>query len=169
MDPLSVTAGVVGILDSVTRINSAIAAFRNDYKVADEDLNFARKHALLLREEIEGLDSVTLPPYTPPSKSDKNRHPQHGANDDTGMDRASFVLAMATARDLLSSIEEAFPLRSEPHTWKSKVRWAIKDKSVLEGLKEKLKAAESTLQGVVAAEQLYVLPCTPLDVASNTY
>ena len=159
MDPLSVTAGVVGILDSVTRLNSAIAAFRNDYKVADEDLNFARKHALLLREEIEGLDLVTLPPYTPPSKSGKNRHLQHGSNDDAGMDRVSFILAMTTARDLLSSIEEAFPLRSEPHTWKSKVRWAIKDKGVLEGLKEKLKAAESTLQGVVAAEQLYILLC----------
>lgn len=154
MDPLSITAGVVGILDSVTRLSSAVYRFRNDYKVADEDLNFARKHALLLREEIEGLDSRAPPPYSPPSKSSKVRDCQHGERHDIGMDRASFVVAMSTAHDLLSSIEEAFPLRSEPHTWKSRVRWAMKDKQTLEELKQKLQAAESTLQGVVAAEQL---------------
>jgi hypothetical protein len=49
------------------------------------------------------------------------------------------------ARELLASIDESAPLRSEPHTWRSKVRWAMEDKQVLAKLGERLKAAESTL------------------------
>ncbi|KAH7304238.1 ankyrin repeat-containing domain protein [Stachybotrys elegans] len=159
MDPLSVTAGVVGILDTVTKLSGAISKFQHDYKAADEDIRFARKHALLLREEIQGLDALTLPSYTPsePTKThhllDSHRNIPSG---NTGMDKMSFNIAMSTARDLLSNIEEAFPLRSKPHTWKSKVRWAMKDKQALDSLKQQLKSAESTLQGVVATEQLRV-------------
>jgi hypothetical protein len=49
------------------------------------------------------------------------------------------------ARELLASIDESAPLRSEPHTWRGKVRWAMEDKQVLAKLGERLKAAESTL------------------------
>lgn len=61
---------------------------------------------------------------------------------------------MSTARELLSTIEASFPLRSEPYTWRSKVMWAIKDKKALTQLKEQLRSAESTLQGIVTMEHL---------------
>ena len=70
------------------------------------------------------------------------------------LEEAPSAKAISTACGLLSTIEASFPLRSEPHTWRSKARWAMKDKQVLARLKERLKSAESTLQGVVTMEQL---------------
>ena len=51
-------------------------------------------------------------------------------------------------------MDASFPLRSKPHTWRRKVRWAMEDKQVLLQIKEQLQSAESTLQGIVAVEQL---------------
>ena len=70
------------------------------------------------------------------------------------MEEDSFTEAMSTAHDLLSTIEVSFPLRSEPHTWRNKVRWAMKDKHALAQLRERLSSTESTLQGIVTMEQL---------------
>jgi len=70
------------------------------------------------------------------------------------MDEASFTEAMSTAHDLLTAIEESFPMRSEPHTWRSKVRWAMKDKRIFAQQKERLTSAESTLQGIADMEKL---------------
>lgn len=155
MDPLSITAGAVGILGAVTKLSGAVSRFKQDYKLADEDLNVARNHALLLKEEIGKLESMNSSNYSPPRKMAEGCSCDRAA--DTGhlaMDESSFAKAMSTARDLLSDIEASFPLRSEPHTWRSKVRWAVKDKQVLAQLKERLQSAESTLQGIVEMEQL---------------
>lgn len=151
MDPLSITAGVVGILDAVSKLSSVMSRFKQDYTLADEDLNIARSHALLLKEEISGLMSRNSSNYSPPRKTAKGR--DDGAAH-LAMDKSSFENAMSTARGLLSDIEASFPLRSEPHTWRSKVRWAMKDKQAFSQLKERLKSAESTLQGIVTMEQL---------------
>ncbi|KAL8644477.1 MAG: hypothetical protein Q9226_007744 [Calogaya cf. arnoldii] len=72
------------------------------------------------------------------------------------LQEASFAKAISTAQELLTTIEATFPLRSEPHTWRSKVRWVMKDKQLLARLKEQLKSTESTLQGIVTMEQLRV-------------
>lgn len=72
------------------------------------------------------------------------------------MDDTALEKAMATARHLLSDIETAFALRADPHTWRSKARWALKDKKLLEQLYERLQTVETTLQGIVSMEQLYV-------------
>ena len=149
MDPLSITAGVVGILDTVSKLSNVVSQFRHDYKLADEDLNVARNHALLLKEEIRGLDAKASPKS---SNSEKATYEEESIADSAA--ESSFLKAMSTARDLLADIETSFPLRSEPHTWKSKVRWAMKDKHTLAQLKERLQSAESTLQGIVAMEQL---------------
>ena len=109
MDHFSITAGTVGILDCVARLSSAMSRFKDDYKLADADLDITRQHALLLKQEIRALESK------------KGSH---------------------------------HPLRSEPHTWRRKVRWAMKDKQVLLQVKEQLQSTESTLQGIVAMEQL---------------
>lgn len=156
MDPLSITAGVVGLLDTVSKLSSAISRFKQDFKLADEDLNVARNHALLLKEEIRGLEPRKSSNYSPPRKKNPghNDSDRAGETDHLTMEKSSFEKAMSTARELLSDIEACFPLRSEPHTWRSKVRWAIKDKEVLAHLKERLQSAESTLQGIVAMEQL---------------
>ena len=143
MDPFSITAGVVGIADSVTKLSSLIFRLRHDYRCADEDLDNARQHALLLREEIKPLETrkAGLP---------------HALNQKSYvvMEEGPYTKAMSTAHDLLSTIESSFPLRSEPHTWRSKVRWALKDKQTLVELQERLKSAESTLQGIATMEQL---------------
>jgi hypothetical protein len=159
MDPFSVTAGVVGIADSVTKLSCAISRFRHDYKCADEDLDIAWQHALLLKEEIRALDAKKACYFTSPHKT-KLRNPSPDAATEKGhvvMEEASFAKAMSTAHALLSAIEQSFPLHSEPHTWKTKVRWALKDKRVLADLKDRLKSAESTLQGIASMEQLLVL------------
>ena len=147
MDPLSTAASIVGILDIVTRLSSAISQFKEDYKLADADLDLAWQHALLLKEEIRALESKKPSRDPPPYESAKGQ-------DGFDMEEASFTKAMSTACELLSTIEASFSLRSEPHTWRSKVRWAMKDKQVLQQVKERLKSAESTLQGIVAMEQL---------------
>lgn len=155
MDPLSATAGVVGILDIVTRLSKAISRFKHDYQLADEDLNIARNHALLLKEEIRSLDSRKSGTCSQRT-ADEKAHSLHQdvETDYSAMDESSFTTAMATASELLSDIEASFPLRSEPHTWRSKVRWAMKDKETLAHLKDRLRSTESTLHGIVTMEQL---------------
>ncbi|GAB1318154.1 hypothetical protein MFIFM68171_08364 [Madurella fahalii] len=71
MDPLSITAGVAGILDVVSRLSIAVSKFKEDYKLADEDLNTARGHALLLKEEIRALEARKWASYSPPHKMAK--------------------------------------------------------------------------------------------------
>ena len=156
MDPFSITAGVVGIFDVVTRLSSAICQFKDDYQLADADLDLARQHALLLKEEIRALESKKVSYHHPLRKSAEGQDGSDHAAESShlGLDEASFTKAMSTASELLSTIEASFPLRSEPHTWKSKVRWAMKDKQVLLQFKERLRSAESTLQGILAMEQL---------------
>ncbi|KAJ5389255.1 ankyrin [Penicillium cataractarum] len=156
MEPLSAVASVANVADAVVKLSSAISQFRQDYKLADEELDIARNHALLLKEEIAALESRSSWNYTPPRKSTKGLSDFDPAAETSplGIDESSFARAMSTARGLLSDIESAFPLRSEPHTWRSKVRWAIKDKKVLARLKERLQSAESTLQGIISMEQL---------------
>ncbi|KAL8840008.1 MAG: hypothetical protein Q9170_001492 [Blastenia crenularia] len=138
MDPFSITAGV------------------DDYKLADADLDIARQHAVLLEAEIRALESTEASRYSLPHRLAKENHVvSHAANDTHAVsEEAPFSKAIATAHELLSTINAAFPLRSEPHTWRSKVRWVMKDKQVLAQLKERLKSTESTLQGIATMEQL---------------
>lgn len=156
MDPLSVTAGVVGIATTVTNLSCAISRFKDDFKLADEDLDIARQHALLLKEEIRALESTKATNYSPLRKAAKGHHNRDlgGETRHLVMEEDAFAKALSTAHELLSTIEASFPLRSEPHTWRSKVRWALKDKHALTQLKERLKAAESSLQGIASMEQL---------------
>lgn len=153
MDPFSITAGVVGILDSVTKMSCAISQFKEDYKLADAQLDIARQHALLLQEEIRALESRGATDFSPRPKKDHD----FGCAVEGGrlvLEKPSFAKAMSTAHELLSTIDASFPLRSEPHTWRSKVRWAMKDKNAFAQLKDRLRSAESTLQGIVTMEQL---------------
>lgn len=156
MDPISLTSGIITILGSVTKLSCAISRFKDDYKLADVDLDIARQHALLLKEEIRALESRRASCYSPPHKTAKGHRGSNCAPETSPllMEDASLAKAMSTAHELLSAIETSFPLRSEPHTWRSKVRWALKDKRVLAQLKERLRSAESTLQGIVSMEQL---------------
>ena len=57
MDHFSIAAGTVGILDCVARLSSAMSRFKDDYKLADADLDISRQHALLLKQEIRALES----------------------------------------------------------------------------------------------------------------
>ncbi|KAI1323574.1 ankyrin repeat-containing domain protein [Xylariaceae sp. FL0255] len=144
MDPLSVTTNVVGLPDAVTKL---------------KDLDLARSHALLLRQEIAGLEAISHSKFVPIRKvarvhDDSEKQSQIGSS--LEMDNVVFETAMKTGRTLLSDLEASFPLQSEPLTWKNKVRWAIKDKRTLEKLQERLKSTESTLQGIVSMEQLRV-------------
>ncbi|KAJ5175412.1 ankyrin [Penicillium canariense] len=156
MDPLSAVASVANVADAVAKLSSAIAQFRQDYKLADEELDIARSHALLVKQEIEALEFRKPWKNTPRHKATPGLDGFDALAETTplSMDETSFTTAMSTARGLLSDIESAFPLRSEPHTWRSKVRWAIKDKKLLARLKERLQSTESTLQGIVSMEQL---------------
>ena len=156
MDPFSITVGVVGILNSVKDLSCAISRFKDDYKIADEDLDIAQKHMLLLKKEIGALKSRIASNYSPPRKTARGHHDSNRAAEtsDLVMDEASFTEAMSTAHDLLTAIEESFPMRSEPHTWRSKVRWAMKDKRIFAQQKERLRSAESTLQGIADMEKL---------------
>lgn len=150
MDPLSVIAGVVGISDSISKLCGAIVQFKEDYRLADDDLDAARDHAILLREEIRGLD-LKMQLSRPPD--DEKHHgepiPHHSA-----VENPAFAKAMSVARDVLTGLEKSFSLRASAHTWRSKIRWALKDKQALAQLKGQLQSAESTLQGLVAMEQL---------------
>ncbi|CAO1604783.1 hypothetical protein XANCAGTX0491_008323 [Xanthoria calcicola] len=156
MDPFSITAGVVGVLDCVTRLGVSINRFKNDYKLADSDLDIARQHTLLLQEEIKALESTKVSDCSPVSKTGKEHKDFNCAAEDThlGLEETSFARAVSTAHELLSTIDASIPLRSEPHTWRSKVRWVMKDKRILAQLKEQLKSTESTLQSIVTMEQL---------------
>ena len=156
MDPFSITAGVVGIFDSVTRLNSAISQFKDDYKLADRDLDMARQHALLLKEEIRALELIKLSQIQERLKLEEGQDCSDRTAEMSCVlpEEASFSKAISTASELLSTIEESFSLRAEPHTWRSKVRWAVKDKQTLLQVKERLKCAESTLQGIAVMEQL---------------
>src|SRR4051812_3656541 len=116
MDPFSITVGVLGISDAVCKLGGAVSRFRDNYKLADEDLDIARQHALLLKDEIEALDA--------------RRESYHASCDKTlklptvmsTTEEASFEKAMLTAKELLAGIEESAPLLSEPYTWRSRVR-----------------------------------------------
>ena len=156
MDPFSIAAGTVGLLDCVTRLSNAVSRFKDDYKLADADLDIARQHALLLKEEIRALESKKGSYHPPLHKSAEGRDgfDRTAESDHLVLEDTSFAKAISTACELLSTIEASFPLRSEPHTWRRKLRWAIKDKQVLLQVKEQLQSAESTLHGIVAIEQL---------------
>jgi hypothetical protein len=148
MDPFSITVGVLGISDAVCKLGSAVSRFRDDYKLADEDLDIARQHALLLKGEIEALDARRVSYH---AFSDKALESTPGM---PTTEEASFEKAMLTAKELLAGIEESAPLLSEPHTWRGRVRWAMRNKKVFARLNERLKSAESTLQGIAAMEQM---------------
>ena len=154
MDPFSIVTGTVGLLDCVTRLSNAISRFKDDYKLADADLDIARQHALLLKEEIRALESKKDSHHSPPHKSAEGQDRFDRDAGSSHLEDASFAKAMSTACELLSTIEASFPLRSEPHTWRRKVRWAMKDKQVLLQVNKQLQSAESTLQGIVTMEQL---------------
>ena len=155
MDPFSITAGIIGVLDCVTKMSCAISRFKADYKLADADLEIARQQALLLQEEIAALESRKTSDYSQLcGKTNGDYKCDHGAENSHGLEKASFTKAMSTAHNLLSSIDSSFCLRSEPHTWRSKVRWAMKDKHNLAQLKDQIRSTESTLQGIVTMEQL---------------
>ena len=156
MDPFSIAASTVGLLDCVTRLSKAVSRFKDDYKLADADLDIARQHALLLKEEIRALESKKGSYHSTPHKSAQGRESFDRTTDSGHLvpEDTSFANAMSTACELLSTIEASFPLRSEPYTWRRKVRWAMKDKQVLLQIKEQLQSAEITLQGIVAMEQL---------------
>lgn len=156
MDPFSVTAGVIGVLDCVTKLSCAISRFKADYKLADADLEIARQQALLLQEEIKVLESRKVPNSSLPHTKINGHHEfdRPVENSRLSLEEASFAKAMSTAHNLLSSIDSSFSLRSKPHTWRSKVRWAMKDKHTLAQLKEQIRSTESTLQGIVTMEQL---------------
>ena len=153
MDPLSATAGVVGILDIVSRLGISVHRFTQDYKLADEELDAAQTHALLLKEEIAALEARATSPHAPPRYIDEKSGQPTGV-ECLSMDEAKFNQALSTARGLLLDIEAAFPLRSEPHTWRSKVRWALKDKRAFAELSKRLQSVEVTLQGIVSMEKL---------------
>jgi hypothetical protein len=150
-------AAVVQITDAVVKLSSAIAKFRHDYKLADKDLDVARTHALLLKEEIAALEcrkpwraSMALRQSNEKKGFNQVANPNH----DVAMDQTSFSKALSTASALLSDIDTAFPLQLEPHTWRTRARWAIKDKRIFAELKERLRSTESTLQGIISMEQL---------------
>ena len=149
MDPFSITAGIVGVLDCVTKLSCTISRFKADYKLADADLEIARQHALLLQEEIGALESGKLSTYSQPYDKINGYHQIDRAAESghPGLEEASFAKAMSTAHKLLSSIDSSFSLRSEPHTWRSKVRWAMKDKHTLAQLKEKFGLPKARCKG----------------------
>ena len=156
MDPLSITMAVMGISSAISKLSTTVSHFMHDCKLADEDLNVARNHAILLQEEIKGLESKRPSVYSLPDKRATGRRIANKAawSGNFAIEEASFEKALSTARDLLCYIEASFALRSEPHTWRSKVRWAIKDKQDFARLMDRLQRAESTLQGIVSMEQL---------------
>lgn len=52
-DPFSITAGVVDISDTVTRLSSAMYRLKDNSKTADTQFDLVRQHALLLKGKIE--------------------------------------------------------------------------------------------------------------------
>lgn len=103
---------------------------------------------------MQALETQRLAPRPQPSR--RKTDSDDGATPPPIMDDTALEKAMATARHLLSDIETAFALRADPHTGRSKARWALKDKKLLEQLYERLQTVETTLQGIVSMEQLYV-------------
>ena len=155
MDPFSAAASVVSLLDTITRLGRTISQFKEDYRLADADLELARQHALLLKEEIRSLNSKGWSGSPQPHQAAEMKDGLNFTSESRpSSEDGTFEKAMSVAGGLLSTLEASFPLRSEPHTWRSKVRWAIKDKQVLLQLRERLKSAEITLQGIAALEQL---------------
>lgn len=148
MDPISATAGIVGLLEVVTKLSSSVYRIKQDYKSADEDLDIAQKQVALLREEIHLLESRNAS-FTRIEKSNGQTSP--GSTIDKG--EGSFTKALATARELLISIEDSSPLSTEPNNWKRRFKWAMNDKQLFNEFKERLKAAEGTLRAIVAVEQ----------------
>jgi hypothetical protein len=118
MDPFSITAGIIGMTDIVTKLSCTVARFGDDYKLADEELDIARQHALLWKEEIKALESRKASSYTAPRKTAQELR-DHDNSAETGpavVEEVAFAKALLTAQELPTAIEIAFPLRSEPHT-----------------------------------------------------
>ncbi|KAK4207532.1 ankyrin repeat-containing domain protein [Rhypophila decipiens] len=156
MDPLSVTAGVMGILDVVSKLGKFVHQVSKDFQFADEDLNTAREHALLLRDEINALKSQQRSSYqSQPLKSAKTKcETEETPPPYLTMEEAAIQQAVSTACHLLEGIEATLPLRAEPKTWRTKARWALKDKKLIQELQGRLQSVESTLQGIMSMEQL---------------
>lgn len=55
VDPFSITAGLVGIFNAVAMLSCAVSRFRDDFNLADADLDIAQQYALLLKTEIRSL------------------------------------------------------------------------------------------------------------------
>ena len=107
----------------------------------------------MLRDEIEALKSQQQSRKRPDGAKAKD-HGEYKPATNLTMDESALDEAVSIACHLLADIEAAFPLRAEPHTWKSKARWAMKDKKLVQQLQERLQSVESTLQGIVSMEQL---------------
>jgi hypothetical protein len=48
---------VIGVSDVVCKLSGAVARFREDEKLADEDLEIAREHTRLSKEETQALEA----------------------------------------------------------------------------------------------------------------
>ncbi|KAL8854173.1 MAG: hypothetical protein Q9221_001096 [Calogaya cf. arnoldii] len=140
----------MSVLDCVTKLRFAINRFKDNYKLAAADLDIARQHALFLQEEIRALEPTKTTDCRPVSKTGKEPRDLDNVAEAVHpvLEEASFAKAISTAHELLSTIEASFPLRSESHIWRWKVRWIMKDKQVLAPLEEQLNFTESTLYGI---------------------
>ena len=141
MDPVSIMVAVIGVLDSSSKGCKLASQCLQDYKHADKEIDAAWRHASLLQEQINGLDSLIK---TIDSRSDNL------------INESSLEHALPTAQRMLSEIEANFPSCSGARTWREKVKWALSEKKRLEQERIRLLSVESTLNGILSIGQLYV-------------
>lgn len=59
---------VVGISGAISNLSTTDSHLKQDCKLADENLNVARNHAILLQKEIKALKSKRPSAYSLPEK-----------------------------------------------------------------------------------------------------
>ena len=67
----------------------------------------------------------------------------------------TFTQALSVAESLLTDIEKSFPSTSGPLKWRTRIKYALRDKELCKTLGEKLRSVESTLQSILLFEQRY--------------
>ena len=141
MDPVSGVASVLTLIQVAAGVAGAATELFQKVHDAPSELAAVAAHLLLIQAELEQVQQFQNTDY------------QRIISPET---RCSLHLALSASRTTITALENAFPQPREKDGIRSKLRWALLDRSTIDKLLQRLQATESTLSTLLQLVSVYV-------------
>ena len=145
MDPLSITAGCLGIIGAITKTSTTIRQFVGDVREARRELGATARHLTELDMTINLI---------------KDDHSLNDEDSDFRIPEAITAQTMAVIKschDILAELD-ALMEKHNPRRHQAALRWALKGKDEVSALNRQLEAHARTLS---MALEISILSVTP--------